>query len=176
MSTQPSTVLDRKDPVFDRLENQIAWYDEKSSQNQHKFKCVKITEIIAAALIPMLSTLKFSGVPHSNYINTGLGVAVTALGVLITILEGLLHLNQYQQNWITYRSTCEALKHEKYVFLGNAPPYAAGTDVERRALLAERVESLVSQEHAKWASVQHQQEDKGKSGGPAPSTSSKQES
>ena len=41
-------------------------------------------------------------------------------------------------------------------FLGNAPPYATDTDAERRALMAERVESLVSQEHAKWASVQQQ--------------------
>jgi hypothetical protein len=71
------------------------------------------------------------------------------------VLEGLLHLNQYQQNWIAYRSTCEELKHEKYVYLAQAPPYAS---VDKpHALLAERVESLVSQEHAKWASVQQQE-------------------
>ncbi len=81
---------------------------------------------------------------------------VTAgLGVLITVLEGILHLNQYQQNWITYRSTCESLKHEKYTFLGKASPYANVPDPH--ALLAERIESLVSQEHAKWASVQQQE-------------------
>jgi hypothetical protein len=38
--------------------------------------------------------------------------------------------------------------------LANAGPYA---NLEKpRALLAERVESLVSQEHAKWATVQQQ--------------------
>ena len=83
-----------------------------------------------------------------------LALVTAGLGVLITILEGLLHLNQYQQNWITYRSTCESLKHEKYVYLGHASPYAQVDDP--RALLAERIESLVSQEHAKWASVQQQ--------------------
>ena len=76
------------------------------------------------------------------------------LGVLITVLEGTLHLNQYQQNWTAYRSTCESLKHEKYVFLAKASPYAGVADP--RALLAERVESLVSQEHAKWASSQQE--------------------
>jgi hypothetical protein len=81
---------------------------------------------------------------------------VTAgLGVLITVLEGLLHLNQYQQNWINYRSTCEALKHEKYIYLGKAAPYVNLPDPH--ALLAERIESLVSQEHGKWASVQQQE-------------------
>ena len=76
------------------------------------------------------------------------------LGVLITVLEGILHLNQYQQNWTTYRSTCEALKHEKYVYIGKAGPYASAPNPH--ALLAERIESLVSQEHAQWASVQQQ--------------------
>jgi Protein of unknown function (DUF4231) len=70
------------------------------------------------------------------------------------VLEGLLHLNQYQQNWTTYRSTCEALKHEKYVYLANAGPYANAAAAH--ALLAERIESTVSQEHAQWSSIQQQ--------------------
>jgi len=81
--------------------------------------------------------------------------ATGGLGVLITVLEGMLHLNQYQQNWVTYRATCESLRHEKYLFLGQAPPYADSPNP--RALLAERVESLVSQEHAKWTSSQQQE-------------------
>ena len=74
---------------------------------------------------------------------------------MITILEGMLHLNQYQQNWIAYRSTCEGLKHEKFTYLAKAAPYQDAPDPH--ALLAERIESLVSQEHAKWASVQQQE-------------------
>jgi len=38
-------------------------------------------------------------------------------------------------------------QHEKYVYLAKASPYSGVADA--RALLAERVESLVSQEHAK---------------------------
>ena len=127
-----------------RLEDQIDWYDRKSCKNQRTFRHIKTTEIIAAALIPFVSVFRFSFVSY----------ATAGLGVLITVLEGMLHLNQYQQNWINYRSTCEELKHEKFVYLGHAGPYAAAADP--RALLAERVESLVSQEHAQWASVQQQ--------------------
>jgi hypothetical protein len=43
-------------------------------------------------------------------------------------------------------------QHEKYLFLASAGPYAAPENP--RGLLTERVESLVSQEHAKWASAQ----------------------
>jgi hypothetical protein len=143
MST-PSPTMSPSDPIMARLEDQIDWYDRKSTQNQKTFRRIKITEILAAALIPFVSVFRMGFVSY----------ATAGLGVMITVLEGMLHLNQYQQNWINYRSTCEELKHEKYVYLGNAGPYANVKDP--RALLAERVESLVSQEHAQWATVQQQ--------------------
>lgn len=136
------------DPIMERLEDQIAWYDRKSITNQRYFKRIKIVEIAAAAAIPFLATFKL---PQVLWVTGG-------LGVLITVLEGMLNLNQYQQNWIAYRSTCESLKHEKYVYLGKAAPYAGVADPH--ALLAERIESLVSQEHAKWASVQQEPKSK----------------
>ena len=52
------------------------------------------------------------------------------------------------------RSTAEALKHEKFLFLSKAGAY--GSAQNPTALLAENVEGLVSSEHAKWTSVQEQ--------------------
>src|SRR5260370_7324702 len=101
------------DPIMERLEDQIGWYDRKSMTNQRYFKRIKIVEIASAALIPFLSAFSFS---RMMWVTGG-------LGVLITVLEGMLHLNQYQENWIAYRSTCESLKHEKYVYLARASPY-----------------------------------------------------
>jgi hypothetical protein len=137
-------VISSTDPIMERLEDQIAWYDRKSTFNQRVYKRIKVVEILAAAVIPLIAGLSF----RYHTVVTG------CLGVLITVLEGLIHLNQYQKNWIAYRSTCEGLKHEKYVYLGNAAPYNGVPDAH--ALLAERVESLVSQEHSKWASIQSQ--------------------
>jgi len=126
------------DPTIERLEDQIRWYDSKSGRNQQRFKILKLTLIAAAALIPFAA-------------GAGAPVWVTGgLGVLVAVVEGIQQLNQYQANWISYRSTCEALKHEKYLYLAKAGPYATATDAH--VLLAERIESLVSQEHAKWAS------------------------
>jgi hypothetical protein len=141
-------VIGSTDPITERLEQQIAWYDRKSTYNQKAYKLIKVIEILAAALIPFIGALSLK---HATII-TG------SLGVLITVLEGLLHLNQYQQNWTTYRSTCEALRHEKYVYIAKAAPYAGVADTY--ALLAERIESLVSQEHAKWAAAMQSQGDK----------------
>lgn len=132
------------DPIMARLDDQIDWYDRKSLVNQRWFRRIKLVEIVAAALIPLLGAFNLPSVRW----------ATGGLGVLITVLEGMLHLNQYQQNWVAYRSTCEALKHEKYTYLGKASPYANAGDPH--VLLTERVESLVSQEHAKWASAQQE--------------------
>jgi hypothetical protein len=76
------------------------------------------------------------------------------LGVLIVVVEGFQQLNQYHQNWTTYRSTCEALKHEKYLWIATAGPYAAAEN--SHALLAERIEAIIAQEHTKWVSTRDQ--------------------
>jgi hypothetical protein len=136
------------DVTMERLEDQIAWYDNRSNRNQQFYKIMKITVIATAALIPLLSGLQTPmGVP-----SWVLGI----LGALIAIVEGIQQLNQYHANWISYRSTCEALKHEKFLYLAKAGLYATATDP--RVLLAERIEALVSQEHAKWASSQEAKE------------------
>ena len=126
------------DPTLERLDEKIVWYDRKSILNQRLFKWLKGIVIGAAALVPLSAGLRMPA------------VITGGLGVLIAILEGLQELNQYDHNWIIYRSTCEALKHEKYLYLAKAGPYSNASDPH--ALLAERIESLISQEHAKWVS------------------------
>lgn len=130
------TAAERGDPTLERLEDQIRWYDRRSEASQRRFKVLKAIQILAAATIPVVATLDaHAAVP-------------AALGGAVVLIEGFLQLGQYQQNWIAYRSTCEALKHEKYLFLAAAGPYAGAED--GRPVLADRIEGLISQEHAKW--------------------------
>ena len=125
-----------------RLEDQIRWYDTKSEENQRCFRWIKVAQIVAAAAVPVAA-----GASASEWV-------VGSLGAAIVVMEGLQQLFQFQQNWTTYRATCEALRHEKFLFEARARPYA--TAERPAALLAERVEGLVSQEHAKWVSAQEE--------------------
>jgi hypothetical protein len=142
-ATDPSL---SESPAWTRLQDQIAWYDAKSRSCQSRFKLLKVCQIVLAAAIPVAA-----GASAPAWL-------VGGAGALIVVLEGLQQLEQYQQNWASYRSTCELLKHEHYLFLARAGPYADVPDAE--AVLAERVESLVSQEHAAW--VSGREEAKGK--------------
>jgi len=68
----------------------------------------------------------------------------------ILLLEGLQHLNKWQESWILYRATCEGLRHEQHLFFEKAGPYAdLKPDIAQR-LLAERVGAPVLAEHSKW--------------------------
>jgi hypothetical protein len=145
LAAAPSSGADRRaDPAAaaaqQRLEDQIGWYDGKSRHNQRWFKRLKVCQLVIAAAIPVVVA---ASAPSE---------LAAAGGALIVVLEGLQQLQQYQQNWAAYRSTCERLKHEKHLYLAAAGPYA---DAARPgALLAERVEGLVSQEHAAWVAQQ----------------------
>lgn len=135
MDTEPA-------PAWQRLEDQIAWYDGKSQFNQRMFRALKVAQIVIAAFIPVLAA---TAAKHWVF---------GALGAIVLVLEGIQQLFQYQQNWTSYRSTCEALRHQKYLYLAGAGPYANAKRPE--ALLSERVEGLVSQEHAKWTAAQEE--------------------
>ena len=132
-----------KHPAWERLDDQLGWYDYKSVWNQKLYKRLTIMQFVLAIVIVPIALI---GDPWTRY-------ATAAAAALIAILEGTQHLNQYSTLWIQYRSTAEHLKHEKHLFLSGAGPYRDVDGEERLKLLAERVEEHVSSEHAQWVQV-----------------------
>ena len=130
----PSDTADS--PVLTWLDGQVAWYDAKAQHNQRWFKLLKICQIVLAAAIPVAAAAS-----APDWLLGG-------GGGLIVILEGIQQLQQYQQNWTSYRSTCERLRHERFLFEARGGPYAVARDAA--ALLTERVDGIVSKEHAEW--------------------------
>ena len=87
------------------------------------YRRVKLVELVVAAVVPVVAALRAPA-------------ALTAgLAAVVVVLEGVQQLFQWQTNWVLYRSTAEALKHERYLYLGHAGPYA---DTGRERVLAER--------------------------------------
>jgi hypothetical protein len=136
---QPVPAPPAGDPTWDRLEDQLSWYSRKSAESQRWYKWLKLIEIAIAASLPVVASI------HSPVWVTG------TLAAVIVVLEGTQHVYQFQEHWITYRSTAEVLKRERYLYLAGAGPYASD---DRHSQLAERLEGLVSEEHAKWTAGQ----------------------
>ncbi len=130
-------------PVWKRLDEQIDWYDRRSRDAKRWYLRLKVVQIVTAAGIPVLATAW----PEKAWIG---GI----MGAVIVVLEGLQQLFQHHSHWTQYRSTCEGLRHEKYLWMAQAGPYARTQKPD--ALLAERVEGLVSQEQSAWSSTQNE--------------------
>jgi hypothetical protein len=136
-------------PTLERLEDQIAWYDRKSQSARRYYLISTCVKLIMAGLLPLASAFP---IPEHQF-----KWIAALVGLLILVATSLEQLYQHQQNWITYRSTSESLKHEKYLYLAGAGPYRDMVSAENRLLLlADRIEGLISQEHAKWVSAQEQ--------------------
>ncbi len=76
------------------------------------------------------------------------------LGALVVIVEALQQLFQFQQNWLRYRATAQSIESEKHLYLAAAGPYS---DAPRPpALLAERLEELLSGEVSAWTTEQRE--------------------
>lgn len=129
--------------ISQRLENQIDWYDRKSQSAQKWYKRLRLVEFLCAATIPFCVGLVTD---ERMYLQITVGI----LGVMIAIITAVQGLYQWNEDWIQYRTTCESLKKEKYLFLTCAEPYDH-EEKENLNLLVQRVETLVSKENTNWA-------------------------
>jgi hypothetical protein len=130
------------DSGYPRLEQQIDWYDGRSRRAQLLYKGSRISSLMLTASIPLLAPRGMDG------------TLIAVIGALVLVIEGIQQINQWQLNWITYRATCESLRHEKFAYLGRAGNYRDMDDTEAHRALVDRVESMVSSEHSKWFSRQ----------------------
>jgi hypothetical protein len=132
--------MNQDEYLKERLEDQIAWYDNKSMQNQKWFKRLQVASILSSVTIPFLSA-------YITESTTLLKIFVGILGLSVAAITAILSLYKFQENWLEFRTTCESLRHEKYLFLTMTEPYGGE---ESFRLLVERVESLISKENTAW--------------------------
>ncbi|MBP1744890.1 MAG: hypothetical protein H6Q58_1868 [Firmicutes bacterium] len=140
MQKNPHIESLQKEPVWERLEAQINWYEGKSRKNRKIFKMMKFIQITMAILIPAIVHVDL---PITKWI-------ISILGVLIAIFESVQYMNQYEATWISHSVIAERLEREKFLFLSVAGHYQTLDETERLTQLAERVEELISIEQPNW--------------------------
>ncbi|MBE3580216.1 MAG: DUF4231 domain-containing protein [Thermoanaerobacteraceae bacterium] len=132
--------------IAKRLDEQIEWYDKKSKWNQKWYKRLKTAEFVLAASVPVLVAF----VTYHWFIK----VAIATAGSAVAVISAVHGLYNFHENWIEYRSVCEALKREKHLYLTRSGIY---TETENPfSLLVDRVESIMARENIAWAQVHRQ--------------------
>ena len=135
--------MDSATYITSRVDDQINWMEGKSKWNQTRYKRIKVMEIVAAAFIPLLAGFQ----SDNKDTRSMLGITLGLIGVFIVILTSLRQLNKYQENWLTYRTTLEALKAQKFLFEVGAPPYDKEPAFQNFVV---NIESLLSKENESW--------------------------
>ena len=147
-------LMDINQYIEKRLDPQINWYDKKSMEAQKAYKIFQITEIVLASIIPLLTG-------YSN-VHFSIPIIVGIFGAVIAIIESLTKLYKFHENWIQYRSTCELLKYQKYLYLTNSSPYNEEEETKGNIFIR-NVESIISSENNQWKTINSEKSSKKKS-------------
>jgi hypothetical protein len=125
-----------------RYQGQINYYEDKSGKNQKKYKFFQWSLIILSTLTTILAALpKMEGFK--------LEYVIVFTSAVVTILTSALKTFQYQELWVTYRSTIERLKPEIYYYTFNVGDYGQ-PGIDKETLFVTRVEGILGKEHEAW--------------------------
>lgn len=130
--------MTQEEYLLERVDRSITWYSKRALLNKRLSTIVKISVIVLAASITVLSQIEY------EFKNVSLAVMAS----LIAVLTGVSDLLKVNEKWIKYRKTAEALKHEKFLFKGKAGAYDGLDDPFKN--LVTRIENLISNENAIW--------------------------
>lgn len=136
--------------VKERYTDQVNWYDRKSLWNQGWYKRLQWYLIVLSAITPILIATQ----EHLGETAKWLPLLSAAL---VAIFTTAMKTFNYQENWLNYRATCEALKKEKFLYEARIGDYAHVSDSE--SLFVERVENLISSENTVWLASHKPQEE-----------------
>ena len=134
--------MTKEEYIERRLDGQISWYDEKSKQNKFYHIISKTSALVFAAVIPFLTAFLTGE-------RLWLILPISICAVLTAIATGISTVFKFQEKWNEYRTTCETLKHEKYLFLTLTRPYG-GDESNDFNFFVKRVETLISKENSNW--------------------------
>lgn len=140
-------LLKIEDYIEQRLDDQMNWFDRKSQVFQKQYKRLKLLQIGLASLIPLLAG--YMG--EFEFLKYFIG----AFGVIITLVEAIATMNNYQTNWLEYRVMAESLKRERFLFLTKCAPYD-NNDANKNLVL--KVEALLAEENSQWVETMRQQQ------------------
>ena len=147
--------------AWHRLEDQLRYYEHRSSGYRKRYLAAKVAQIVLGAGIPLLAAVPLLDTASYKFISALFGATVAAV-------EGLLQLFQWHALWLQYRGAAERLKRERWLLLSGAEAYAGIPAEAALVLLAGRVEALLAPEQESWMGMFSRPAEKGHAPDPQP--------
>lgn len=129
----------------ERVDNQIEYFDEESIKNRKYYFSLSKAKIIVSALITFIS-LVFGE-------KTFVSIIIGLLSSLVTVTESIMNLKQYDEKWMIYRLTNEALKREKYLYEMSAGCYENLHNNLKNIKFTRNIESIIATSNDDWKKI-----------------------
>lgn len=131
--------------IENRVIEQINWYNSKSIHNQSIYKRLSIISIIMSGSIPV-----FTLVSDFNWI-IKLIIAIISSGV--TIISTINSLFNYKEIWGEYRTNCEILKSNLYLYFARQGEFEGFEDEQAFNRLVGICEKQIMEEFIGWKNL-----------------------
>jgi hypothetical protein len=133
---EPTRSEDREHLVWREYRRQFAWFDRMADVTRWGYRGLRMVALVVGAVVTLLAAISAPA-------------AVTAgLAAVLVVVEGTQQLFQFHTNWLSYRTTAEAMRGQALLFAVGAPPFA---DKDRYELLATSLHELTSKQNSVWA-------------------------
>lgn len=138
---QPVTTIEVEGYLSGRLEEQISYYEKAASRAKQMHVRLQSGIIVLSVMVPV-------AVSHPQDWSGWQRFLVVAASLLLPAMTGLTSFRKYGETWISYRTTAELLKNEKYLFLTGSGRYRDNPNAFHD--LVEAVEAQLIAEHTKF--------------------------
>jgi len=155
-------VMNDDEYITERLENQMNWFDRKSSWHQKRYKKLKRWEFGIGATIPVLVSFSAScdlgdlgPAPYAVSLSWLLQIFASVAGVVLVFITKHLELEDHYKLWKDYRANAEQLQHELMLYTSRTKPYDTAQAYHD---LVENIEGLLNKENMKWQQSGHEKQ------------------
>ncbi len=139
----------RKAYICSRIEDQIDYYEKKSSWNKRLYYGLSVAAITANALVPVLSLF----IVTETHGSTVIKVLVTALSSLAVVISTLLTLFSAKELWAKYRSSASSLTSLLHQYYTRTGAFEGLEDEQAFLMLAKLSETHFNEESKAWGEL-----------------------
>jgi hypothetical protein len=126
-----------------RYAEALNYYDKRANWNRVGHRISSIYIVVSSIIIAPILML-------DEFLEGCSRIIATIIAPTVAIATGIATHFGFNEHWLNYRATWDALKHELY--LRNANIHEYGESEDRNALFVARVEALISSEGEGWLS------------------------
>ncbi|MCD8059436.1 MAG: DUF4231 domain-containing protein [Bacteroides fragilis] len=137
--------MTEQDYLETRVSTQQEYFSERASSNKKHYYVTSILKLVISLTITVLSSVMFDTSPVS--------IIVAVLSAIMALIEGILLLCKYNENWIMYRMTSENLKKEEYLFKTRTGEYYMLDDSQAFNIFVRNIEEVIQNSNKHWEGI-----------------------